>query len=170
MPDEAVFHITTRDASRDAEASGSYEAPSLAAEGFVHCSTRAQVVETANRFFHGEDGLVLLCIDPSLLRAPLRYEAPMTEAHSPDAGRFPHIYGPLNLDAVTQVVPFPAGADGSFVLPAELHNSHAGPAPVAQATQLTEETAQKNAYGSIGVGLVLLLATGLLSRKLSGGE
>ena len=217
MPDQPIFHITTRGAWREAEAVGTYTAPSLEAEGFIHCSTRAQVVETANLFYRGQDGLVLLCIDPSMLMAPLRYEVPANTAQRPEAGRFPHVYGALNLDAVTQVVAFPSGADGSFVLPAELQNSHSMAAPMTHATQLTEETAQKllrfienaepvkrlrasqllsgaiglvgfalvvvgienaaqdipivsNAYGSIAVGLVLLLTTGLLLRKLSGGE
>ncbi len=120
MPDEPIFHITTRAAWRDAEASGSYTAPSLDAEGFIHCSTRTQVVETANLFYRGQNDLVLLCIDPSKLTAPLRYEAPADAAQRPDAGRFPHVYGPLNLDAVTSVVPLPPSADGSFVLPAAL--------------------------------------------------
>ncbi|HEX5370777.1 MAG TPA: DUF952 domain-containing protein, partial [Dehalococcoidia bacterium] len=126
MPDEPIFHITTRAAWRGAEAAGSYTAPSLEAEGFLHCSTRAQVVDTANLFYRGQSGLVLLCIDASKLTAPLRWEAPADAAQRPDAGRFPHVYGALNLDAVTSVIAFPPRADGSFVLPSELDAAQDG--------------------------------------------
>jgi len=90
------------------------------AQGFIHASTRAQVLETANLFYSGQDGLVLLCIDASRVTAPVKREAASGNAHRPDAGRFPHIYGPLNLDAVTLVVDFPCRVDGSFELPSEL--------------------------------------------------
>jgi uncharacterized protein (DUF952 family) len=67
-------------------------------------------VRTANRFFRGQPDLVLLMIDPAKLHADLRYEAA-------DGDLFPHIYGPLNGDAVPDVLPFPPQADGTFMLP-----------------------------------------------------
>jgi uncharacterized protein (DUF952 family) len=65
--------------------------------------------------FRGKADLVLLCIDRKLVVAPIRDE-------NLDGGkdRFPHIYGPVNLDAVRQVVNFPPGHDGLFKLPDEL--------------------------------------------------
>lgn len=122
MTDESIFHITARDAWRQAVASGRYRAPSLGTEGFIHCSTLDQVIETANLFYRGQEGLVLLRIEPSKLSSELRWEAPADAGPRSDAGLFPHINGELNLDAVTSVVPFPAGADGSFVLPRGLHD------------------------------------------------
>lgn len=74
-------------------------------------SNREQVLGTANRFYQGQTGLVLLVLDAAQLTAPLRFD------EVPDHGTFPHLYGPLNLDAVRAVVPFPPQADGSFVLP-----------------------------------------------------
>jgi uncharacterized protein (DUF952 family) len=217
VPDAEVYHIASREAWQTALTTGEYRPPSVEAQGFVHCSTRAQVVATANRYFASEDGLVLLCIETSRLKAPLRYEPPDMPGHEGrDGDLFPHLYGPLNIDAVSRVLAFPANADGTFTLPPEL--SGAGRAnPVQQATHLTEETAQKlihflentepvrrlrasqiasgalgavgfalfivgvenaaqdvpiieNPWGSIGVGVGLLLTTGLLLRKLAGGE
>src|SRR5207248_1457674 len=61
----------------------------------------------ANAAFRGEHNLVLVCVAADRLDAPLRYE-------SSDAGDelFPHLYGPLDLDAVVGVIPFVEGRDG----------------------------------------------------------
>ncbi len=113
-----ILHITTRAAWEDAQAARVYRAPSLETEGFIHFSTAAQVTRVADAFYRGEPDLVLLVVDPARLLAPLRYEPPAEDATSPE--RFPHLYGPLNLDAVVSVVPFPPDDDGSFSLPTEI--------------------------------------------------
>jgi uncharacterized protein (DUF952 family) len=116
-----ILHITTRADWDAARATGSYAPASLETEGFIHCSTPAQAVGSANKFFHGRTDLVLLCIDEARVSAELYYEPPATVAGAPDprAGElFPHIYGPLELDAVVRVVPFPCDRDGGFTLPA----------------------------------------------------
>lgn len=120
VTDETIYHITERGSWEVAQARGVYVAESLAAQGFIHASTREQVVETANLFYAGQDGLVLLCIDATKLTAPLRWEPPENAGHQPGAGRFPHVYGPLNLDAVTGMVEFPCSKDGTFQLPQEM--------------------------------------------------
>src|SRR6185295_11547123 len=111
--DRHVFHITERGAFAAALESGAYEAESLQAEGFIHCSTRAQVLRSAARFFGGRSGLVLLCSDAARLALLLRYEAA-------DGEPFPHCYGPIPLEAIPAVIDFPCRPDGSFELPQEL--------------------------------------------------
>lgn len=113
-----ILHIASRSDWDSAVERGSYAPPSLAAEGFIHCSTSAQIRATANRFFHGQTGLVVLCIDESQLRASLKYESPALDENRD--GLFPHLYGPLNLDAVVDVIDCPCSADGSFAMPAAL--------------------------------------------------
>jgi uncharacterized protein (DUF952 family) len=108
-----IYHITTQNAWQAALAAGQYTADSLAAEGFIHCSTAEQVPSTAERYFAGQTGLVLLRIDAQQLAAELRYEN--MEGGQP---LFPHIYGPLNLEAVSAAPAFLPGADGRFSLPA----------------------------------------------------
>ena len=49
-----IYHITPLEEWERARAAGSYQANSLHSEGFIHCSTREQVIPTANRFYHGE--------------------------------------------------------------------------------------------------------------------
>lgn len=106
-----IFHITSRSYWQQAQQAGAYWTDSLNTEGFIHCSTAAQVVWVANSFYRGQEDLVLLCIDPERVQAELRYDLIETGAH------FPHLYGALNLDAVVQVVAFEPNADGSFALP-----------------------------------------------------
>ncbi len=107
-----IHHITTRADWDAACAAGAYTADSLASEGFIHCSTAAQVVATANRLFRGRRDLVLLCIDSMRAGAEIRYE-------NLEGGRdlFPHLYGALPLAAVAAVHDFPPRADGLFEPP-----------------------------------------------------
>ena len=73
-----IVHIVKRSEWADGVARGTYAPASLRAEGFIHCSTIAQVVDTANRFYRGQHGLVVLCIDESRLKAELKHEASAT--------------------------------------------------------------------------------------------
>jgi uncharacterized protein (DUF952 family) len=106
-----ILHITTRDEWEAARAAGEYRADTLAAEGFIHASTREQVLGVAAARFHGTPDLMLLVIDPARLRSELRWEV-----SEPDLPPFPHVYGPVNADAVVDVVAFPEGPEG-FALP-----------------------------------------------------
>jgi uncharacterized protein (DUF952 family) len=109
-----ILHLTGRIEWDAAQSRGEYAPPSLRTEGFIHCSTFAQLLDTANRFFRGRIDLVVLCIDERRLSAPLKYEAPGMARDESRAGLFPHLYGALNLDAVARVVEFPCEPDGSF--------------------------------------------------------
>ena len=100
-----------------AVARGTYAPTSLRDEGFIHCSTLAQVIETANRFYRGQDDLILLLIDESRLKAELKYEAPAMKHGESTKELFPHLYGELNVDAVVRIVELRCEADGSFQLP-----------------------------------------------------
>ena len=117
-----IAHITTNKAWAEAVSTGNYAAPSLWEEGFIHCSTREQVVDTANGYFAGQSDLTLLLIDETRLSAVLKYEPPVIDGKSDDTSdqRFPHLYGPINLDAVIAALDFPSGSDGTFILPTEV--------------------------------------------------
>lgn len=86
-----------------------YVHPSLAVEGFIHCTGEAVLLASvANRFYRDEPGdFLILCIDETKVQAPIRWEPA-------DGHTFPHIYGPLNFDAVIDVVAFPRDDEGLF--------------------------------------------------------
>lgn len=109
---ETIFHITKRVEWERAEREGVYRIPTLASEGFIHCSRSEQVVRVANTLFRGQTGLVLLEIDTGRVGAEIRYE-------NCEGGQevFPHIYGALDLSSVVRVAAFEPGEDGSFAMP-----------------------------------------------------
>ena len=104
-----ITHLVEWDAAKE---KGSYQADSFATQGFIHCSSQQQVVPVANRYYTGQQGLVLLQIDPERVGVPVRWE-------NLEGGSelFPHIYGPLATDAVIEVLNFPPRPDGSFKFP-----------------------------------------------------
>lgn len=115
-----IFHITSRAAWDDAQQRGDYRSESLATEGFIHCSTLEQVLPVAENFYKGQSGLILLAVEPALLSSVLKWEAPSGGTPPPgasDGDPFPHVYGPINLDAVVKVLNLEQNADQKFTLP-----------------------------------------------------
>ncbi len=93
-----IYHITTLPYWTDAQKQGFCTAPSLQTEGFMHASTEIQVSATLERFFKGQNDVVILQIDESKLTSPLKYE----RATDIDQD-FPHIFGHINLEAIVEV-------------------------------------------------------------------
>jgi uncharacterized protein (DUF952 family) len=98
MESDYIYHITTRDQWTRAREAGQYEANTLASEGYMHCSTQDQVAGVLERYFKGQTSLVKLKILKEKVERPLVFElaGSINEV-------FPHIHGPLNLDAVVEV-------------------------------------------------------------------
>ncbi|WP_029030552.1 DUF952 domain-containing protein [Salinarimonas rosea] len=104
---ELVYKIAPRALWEEARAAGVFAgAPVDRADGFIHFSTAAQVRETARRHFAGQDDLLLVAVDAAALGPALVFEP------SRGGDLFPHLYGPLPLDAVRSVAPVPIGPDG----------------------------------------------------------
>jgi uncharacterized protein (DUF952 family) len=112
-----ILHITTAPEWKTASEAGEYRAPSLESEGFIHCSLPTQVTHVAQWFYREVPDLVLLCIDPDVLTSELRWE-PSADSF---AGEFPHVYGPISVDAVVAALPWRSGEDG-FAVPDEVYD------------------------------------------------
>jgi len=104
-----IYHLAEPAQWEAARASGSYEQSTLgrtlAEEGFIHCSS-AQQWPVVRRAFYGDypESLLLLEIDESRLTSPL-----VREVGNPETGEeFPHVYGPIDVDAVVGVTELPA--------------------------------------------------------------
>jgi len=93
-----IYHITTKSLWDNAQKLGSYEAPSLQKEGFIHCSQESQVAGVLERYFSGQSDLVKLSIETDLLESRFVFEWSPSSADT-----YPHIYGSINLDAVKNV-------------------------------------------------------------------
>lgn len=121
MNHSTILHIISKKDWEQAQKEGGYTPPSLAEEGFIHCSTIEQTAETANLFYKGKKNLLLLSISTHFLESPLVYEDPAGMPNDENrAGQFPHIYGHLNLNAVIKVTPFTPNENGEFELPMEI--------------------------------------------------
>ena len=77
------------------------------------------MIQTANRVFLGQKGLLLLTIDPGKVGVEIRYEVPHGVMGGERVQRYPHIYGLLEVDAIVQVLRFEPGEDGTFAMPDE---------------------------------------------------
>jgi uncharacterized protein (DUF952 family) len=111
-----ILHATSLTSWAAAQKAGAYTADSLASEGFIHCSKADQLLRVANLLFAGQHGLVILVVDPARLTSELRWDPGVDLATE----LFPHVYGPINLDAVVRVLNFEPGTDGKFHLPSSL--------------------------------------------------
>ncbi len=113
-----IFHIALVDDWKAAQTAGDYRVSTrgrtLAQEGFIHAGRLDQVVLVADSFYADVGPVLLLTIDPDLLTAPVQ------EDEVAPGVSYPHIYGPINLSAVVDVVPLDKGPDGTYLLPEHL--------------------------------------------------
>ena len=106
-----VFHLTTPEAWAEARRAGRLVPEGFAEEGFVHCSTLAQLVGTIERHLTGVDELAVLELDLDRLGRDLRWE------ESRPGERYPHLYRPLEADDVVASHTWRRGPDGEVGLP-----------------------------------------------------
>lgn len=107
-----IYKISPASLWREAERQGVFRgsADDLR-DGFIHFSTAAQVAGTAAKHFAGQTGLFLIAVDADALGEALKWE------RSRGGELFPHLYGELDLGAVTEILDLRARSDGSHDIP-----------------------------------------------------
>lgn len=107
-----AFKVLTSDQMAALERDGSFAgAPVDLADDYVHLSTEAQLTETVDKHFAGQDGLWIAAVDLEAMGAAVRWEP------SRGGQLFPHLYAPLPLDAVIAYGPMERDAAGQVLLP-----------------------------------------------------
>ena len=115
-----ILHLTPAAYFRAQPDSAPYLPAAFAADGFIHCTQEPEVLlQIANNYYKRERGDVLvLVIDPAKVKAEVKFEGPNPppDPSSPLAEViFPHIYGPLNRDAIVEIRAAKRAADGTFM-------------------------------------------------------
>jgi uncharacterized protein (DUF952 family) len=104
-----IYHLALQEDWERAAGAGAYAPASLRDDGFIRCATATEHAALANARFPGRTDLVLLLVDTDRLAAEVRFERP-----EPGGARFPHVYGPLDLEAVFEAAPYRPAVDGRF--------------------------------------------------------
>lgn len=106
---DLTYHATPKEHWEASEPSQPYLPPDFDAGGFIHCTDSADALTSVlTAYYKDEPGdWVVLSIDKDRVSSPIRYEDP--------DNTFPHIYGPLNRDAIVGVRHIPRDADGRFL-------------------------------------------------------
>lgn len=104
-----TFHLLPAETWVATDPAAPYVAPSLASEGFIHCTDGAEeLIATANRYYHADPRpYIVLTIDLDRVASPWRIEDP--------AGLYPHVYGPIAPAAIVASSRVVRDADGTFV-------------------------------------------------------
>lgn len=99
MESEYIYHVTTKKEWELAQSQNEYKPKGYEQDGFIHCSTERQVAGVLERFYKGQTNLVKLKIEKAKVDRPVLFEL------AQDLNElFPHIYGPLNLNSVVDVI------------------------------------------------------------------
>src|SRR5262249_38958235 len=107
-----IYRIADTPDWEAAQASGYFASADLTTEGFIHCCTTQQIASVANRYYRGQQALLLLEIDETRVHVPLKWEDLTKSGQS-----FPHVYGRIPLAAVMRCLALQPGLDGTFASP-----------------------------------------------------
>lgn len=118
---KTIVAITTKDIWARSVKTGKYTHSTIHSTlddvGFIHCTKPSQTMEVIPRFKDVEN-VILLLINVDKVTAPVVFE----DAKSGRAGKFPHVYGPLNTDAVYEVIPLNRDQNNDFVTPSVIND------------------------------------------------
>ena len=112
---EKVYKIARQSEWSEIAKTGTFSgSPDDKRDGFIHLSSKSQVRTTFERYFAGEDDLLLVILDSNELGPALKWE-PSRRGES-----FPHLYASLGIESVHSVVPIHSDTDGSPIFPPDI--------------------------------------------------
>ena len=107
-----IFHITTKEKWKNAKKEGTYSSTTLVSQGFIHCSTKDQVIEIANCLFKDVLNVIILEIIEEKIKGKIVYEN-----FEGKKELFPHIYGKIELDTVNTIYELQKDDNGEYYFP-----------------------------------------------------
>lgn len=112
-----IYHLVLADYWHSLDITSPYLPQGFASEGFIHCTRGLDLLlQVANTYYRDVDGeFLLLVIDETRVSAEIKYESD-----------FPHIYGPLNRDAIIATHTMPRQTGGRFELPGSIKEIEGG--------------------------------------------
>lgn len=111
-----IYHLVEKDQFEKSKNNKNYSPESLIKDGFIYCSTKDQLLSSANRFYSGSFSLLLLVINSEKVESKIIFE----DLHNKGI-KHPHIYGNLSLDAIEKIIQFKPNNNGKFQkLPEEI--------------------------------------------------
>ena len=112
MTPTTAYKVLTADQMVALEKDGSFAgAPVDLTDGYIHLSTEAQLTDTVDKHFAGQPDLHVAAVDLDALGDAVKWE------ESRGGQMFPHIYGPLPLNAVVAYGPLDRDTGGRVKLP-----------------------------------------------------
>jgi len=93
----SIYHVVLPEVWEKFKDEKFYEADSLKAEGFIHCSFADQLETVLLRYYKDAERVLILEIEPKKLMSKLVNES------STGGEIYPHIYGKINTDAIVGI-------------------------------------------------------------------
>ncbi|CAN5774303.1 hypothetical protein BH23CHL5_BH23CHL5_06190 [soil metagenome] len=108
-PGHRTYHLTTLDEWTYQHRQPMYRAATLDGEGFIHCTDLIdELIAVGNRYYRDDlRTYVALQIDCDRVSAPIVYDDPTSI--------FPHVYGPMDIEAVIRVFRVERDSAGTFL-------------------------------------------------------
>ena len=174
-----IYHITKTGLWHYAVERGRYLPAGFERDGFIHASEWYQLQRTANRYYPGQEDLIVLEIETHGTDLPLVYEN-LEGGMEP----FPHIYGPLPVVAVVDTFTFLKDAQGQWQIPANKdHRFPPGPTLIPYGTpgklyrssmpyssMFDQEAKIFTEYAKLGVEVVVVLNEGNEIQRYAGRD
>lgn len=109
LNDPAIYLLSSIAEYQQALSTGKLTRDSLTSEGFIHATPKSQLNRLANKYYKDKEQPLILIVDKELVIPEIKWEPA-------SGGLYPHIYGPLNINAVTKVEKISLNEDGNFYL------------------------------------------------------